>query len=162
MAQSMLSSTSSNNPPSTPPVPKVDISIADPSVYAKIGEISAQAFKDDPYRIAAHPGMSDEEYAHFVTEKVRHQALPEGMKDTIIIATRKEDGEVIGWARWLSPMKEGQDRNPNQDAGVAVETPKKFELPAGTDKEGLKRHKEWNSSVCTQLLGDRPHYGKPS
>jgi hypothetical protein len=129
------------------------ISMADPSVYERLGEITALSFVNDPLRLAGFGRVSDAEYARYMTAILRSQAFTSSIKVVVLQAARPDTGEIIGWAMWVCPPRVGED---SED----VKGPAKMvALPEGTDEVGHAKHKESGRAARAMLMGERKGYG---
>ena len=58
--------------------------------------------------------------------------------------------EIIGFAVWIHPTPSNKGF-----------TPPSWNLPEGTDWSVLRPWKDASASVASDVIGERPHYGKP-
>jgi hypothetical protein len=131
--------------------PPLVVSIADPSVFDKLVEINALSFAKDPLRLAAFSGIPDADYAKWTMDNMVYGKSPPGMKAVFLQAVKPDTGDIVGWARWLCPIKEGE-----------AEEKEEREIPMleGMDEVGFAKHKNRNKTVCAELLGERKRYSK--
>jgi hypothetical protein len=132
--------------------PSLEISIADPfAVHDQFVEINALAFAKDPLRLATFIGVSDMDYAKWVMDHMVYGKLPPGMKAVFLQAVNPDIGEIVGWARWLCPLKEDE---------VVEREEREVPMLEGMDEVGFGKQKNRNKMVCAELLGERKRYSK--
>jgi hypothetical protein len=136
------------------PSTSVIISIADPSEYDQLGELTALSFAQDPLRLAAFHAVSDAEYAGFMVERLRSldSELPPATRSFVIHARNPSTGEIVGWAKWLIPCQEGEIIPHSSPSAPVI-------MPGGVDEIGYAEYRARYKAACAQMLGDQKKYG---
>jgi hypothetical protein len=92
----------------------------------RLAAIQQAAFADDPVTHAALAAVSKTDYIAWCEHALAHLDAPPGLRAELRCARDPFTGEIGGWARWLAPLRAGEE---------FTQPTEKTPLPRGINEE---------------------------
>jgi hypothetical protein len=133
------------------------LSTPEPSQLARLAEIQAAAFAQDPLTVAGLPGVSHAEHAAWAEQGFLHLRAPPGFRAELICATKKDTGEIVGFAQWAIPL-ESDPHGSLAPAPAPGSQPPRPPFPAKANTQVWKEFIEGVIRCEQEVMGETKHW----